>query len=93
MPSRQKQRKLDKALSDSFPASDPVSSAEPGAPERPQPSPRKGGMDHIDAGDEQELRFWAKELGVDVERIRQAVAAVGPDVEKVRQHLKASPGS
>ena len=90
MPSRQKQRKLDKALSDSFPASDPVSSAEPGAPERSPPSPQKGGMDRIDIVDEQEVRFWAKELGVDVDRIRQAVAAVGPEVEKVRQHLKSA---
>lgn len=89
MASRKKQRNLDKALSDSFPASDPVSSSEPGAPERPRPSSQKGGMDRIDIDDEQEVRFWARELGADVEQIKLAVAAVGRDVEKVRQHLAA----
>ena len=83
-----KQKKLDKALADTFPASDPVAMAEPGPSDGPPTSPAKRSMDFVDATDDQELRFWAKELDVDVERVRQAVEAVGTELDKVRRYIK-----
>jgi hypothetical protein len=81
------EKRLDKAIADTFPASDPVAISQP-APSAPQPSsPAKADMQHIAADDEQELRFWAAQFGVDVDRVRQAIAAVGIEVAKVRAYL------
>ena len=82
-----KEKRLDKAIADTFPASDPVAISQP-APAEPQPSsPAKADMQHIAADDEQELRFWAAQFGVEVDRVKQAVAAVGIEVAKVRAYL------
>ena len=40
---RKTEDKLDQALEDSFPASDPVSMSEPGPPEPPAKNPKTGG--------------------------------------------------
>ena len=41
----------------------------------------------IDAASDEEIRRWAKELGVTNVAILDAVAKVGPRVEDVRRHL------
>ena len=41
----------------------------------------------IDAGSDEEIRWWAKELGVTNVAILDAVEKVGPRVEDVRRHL------
>ncbi|HEX2891854.1 DUF3606 domain-containing protein [Vineibacter terrae] len=83
-----KQKKLDKALIESFPASDPAASLQPAPANDLRTSDAKADMDHIDIDDEQEVRFWAQELAVDVARIKEAVDAVGNKVEPVRRYLK-----
>lgn len=44
----------------------------------------------INVNQEHELRYWAKELGVTPDRLREAVQAAGTSVEAVRKHLNAS---
>jgi uncharacterized protein DUF3606 len=41
----------------------------------------------IDADDPDALRFWARTLETQEERIRQAVRKVGPMLERVKQEL------
>ena len=41
----------------------------------------------IDAANDHEIRWWAKELGVTGVAILDAVEKVGPLVEDVRRHL------
>ncbi len=84
-----KQKKLDKALTDSFPASDPAASLQPAPANDLRTSDAKADMEHIDIDDEQEVRFWASELAVDVARVKEAVDAVGNNVDAVRRHLEA----
>lgn len=42
----------------------------------------------ISLGEDHEVRYWTKALGVSEHELRNAVAAVGNSAEKVRQHLK-----
>ena len=78
--------RLDEALADTFPASDPVGFLEPSPPQPARPK-RRADIRSIDTGDSQEVRFWAKELGVEVADIVRAVDAVGADVAKARAYL------
>ena len=41
----------------------------------------------IDADDPEALRFWARTLETQEDRIREAVRKVGPMLEKVKQEL------
>jgi hypothetical protein len=41
----------------------------------------------INANQDHELAYWAKELGVTREELRSAIDNAGPLVEDVRQHL------
>ena len=42
----------------------------------------------IDVNDPNEVRNWAKSLGVSAEKLKEAVAKVGSSAEKVRAHLE-----
>ena len=42
----------------------------------------------INVSDENELRYWARELGVDATTLKNAVKAAGTSIEAVRRHLK-----
>ena len=44
----------------------------------------------IDVTAEHECRYWAKELGVSPEKLKDAVSSVGPMVKNVREHLSGS---
>ncbi len=50
---------------------------------------KRGGQDRdrINAQEDYELEYRAKEWGVSKERIREAVQKVGPMVEDVKRHL------
>lgn len=41
----------------------------------------------INLGQDHEVNYWAKELGVSREELRRAVEQAGPMVKNVRQHL------
>jgi hypothetical protein len=41
----------------------------------------------INASQDHELAYWAKELGVSREELRSAIDEAGPVVDDVRQHL------
>jgi hypothetical protein len=41
----------------------------------------------INIEQDHEVRYWAKELGVSPNELRQAVQSAGPMVKDVRQHL------
>jgi hypothetical protein len=41
----------------------------------------------IDVGDQDELVFWARSLGIDVRTLVRAVMTVGPSLDKVTQFL------
>jgi hypothetical protein len=41
----------------------------------------------IALGEEHEVKYWTKELGVSREELEQAVESVGNTVTKVREHL------
>ncbi len=84
-----RQRQLDDALRDTFPASDPVSALQPGPAAIHRPSAAKADMSRIDIGDGQEVRFWARELNVSTADILSAVAAVGVGMDKVRAYVAA----
>ena len=43
----------------------------------------------ISLGEEHEVRYWTKELGVSREELEKAVGSVGNMVDKVREHLKS----
>lgn len=45
--------------------------------------------DRIAMGEEHEVRYWTKALGVSKEELQSAVDAVGNSAEKVRQHLSS----
>jgi hypothetical protein len=51
---------------------------------------KRNGRDRklIDAGQDHELRDWAKKFGVSREDLQRAVQAVGNDASKVEAHLK-----
>jgi hypothetical protein len=44
--------------------------------------------DRIAMGEDHEVSYWTKALGVTKERLQQAVDAVGNSADKVREHLK-----
>ena len=46
----------------------------------------------IDLDQEFEVRYWARKLGVEEPRLREAVRSVGPIVENVRKHLEEDRG-
>jgi hypothetical protein len=49
-----------------------------------------------DRTDPRALERWARELGVDYDRLARALAEVGPDAEAVREHVRrpdAGPGA
>ena len=54
-----------------------------------QDATTRHGLDlgRIDIADDYELRAWADKLGVDKERIREAVKAVGDDATAVEHYL------
>jgi uncharacterized protein DUF3606 len=41
----------------------------------------------IDVDQDHEVSYWARELGVSPNELRQAVQSAGPKVKDVRQHL------
>jgi hypothetical protein len=41
----------------------------------------------IDLSDEDVVRYWAQELGVDVNELKSAAQKVGPTVKAVREHF------
>lgn len=41
----------------------------------------------INLGQDHEVNYWSKELGVSREELRRAVEQAGPMVKNVRQHL------
>jgi hypothetical protein len=43
--------------------------------------------DRIDIAQEHELSYWASELGVSRDALKNAIAKVGPMVKDVRAHL------
>ena len=43
--------------------------------------------ERIDAKSDEDIRYWAKALGVTGVQIIDAVAKVGPNAEAVREHL------
>jgi hypothetical protein len=70
-----------------------MSTEEGGAPMADDPNVR-GPQDRarINVGQEHEVRYWTKALGVTEQQLRDAVRAVGPMAEKVRAHLKGTAG-
>lgn len=42
----------------------------------------------IDINDQNELRSWAKSIGVTPEELKSAVKQVGPAADKVREYFK-----
>jgi uncharacterized protein DUF3606 len=48
----------------------------------------KQDRDRIDIDEDDELRDWAKSLGVSEDELRRAVAKAGPMVRDVKAHLK-----
>jgi hypothetical protein len=42
----------------------------------------------IALGEDYEVRYWTKELGISKEQLQAAVAAVGNSAEKVREYIK-----
>lgn len=46
----------------------------------------------INTGQEHEVRYWTKELGVSEEQLRQAVQRVGSSADQVREHLRQGAG-
>lgn len=82
-----KPTRLDRALDQTFPASDPVSAIEP-APAADEPTgPLKADIRHIDPSDEQELRFWCRELDTTLDALKEAISVAGVEVEHVRRYL------
>lgn len=51
-----------------------------------------GHIEQIDLDNAADVARWANRLGVDVEAVRVAVAAVGPDSEAVAKRLAAPTG-
>jgi len=47
-----------------------------------------GDRSRIALGEEHEVRYWTKELGVSRERLEDAVKSVGNSAERVREHLR-----
>lgn len=48
--------------------------------------------DRISLGQEHEVQYWTKALGVSPEQLQKAVQAVGPTAEAVRRYLGRPPG-
>ena len=55
---------------------------------KPEYSPPLRGNLRINVDEIYEVRHWAKQLGVSIERLRAAIEQVGPLVDAVRQYLK-----
>ena len=55
---------------------------------------KRGSQDRnrISLGEEHEVKYWTKELGVSREQLQEAVKSVGNTVQKVREHLKGRGG-
>ncbi|MEJ7599764.1 MAG: DUF3606 domain-containing protein [Kofleriaceae bacterium] len=53
---------------------------------------KRGGGDRsrIALGEEHEVRYWTKELGVSQQELEEAVKIVGNSADKVREHLVGS---
>lgn len=70
---------------------------EPFAPEATMSDSKRhrGGQDRqrINLHEPYELRDWAQSLGVSIEAVRRAVAAVGDRADQVRQHLQSRPSA
>lgn len=51
---------------------------------------KRGNQDRsrIAMGEEHEVRYWTKELGVSEQELQKAVKAVGNSADKVREHLR-----
>jgi len=51
---------------------------------------KRGGSDRnrISLGEEHEVRYWTKELGVSQRELEEAVKSVGNSADKVREHLR-----
>lgn len=55
----------------------------------PDDTTNRGAQDRarINLGEEHEVRYWTKALGVSEQKLREAVSAVGVSAEAVRRHL------
>ncbi len=54
-----------------------------------EPAPSSRGSARIDINDLEDLRRWAKELGIDEWDLKGAIQDVGVEVEAVKSHLAA----
>lgn len=55
---------------------------------------KRGSADRsrIALGEEHEVRYWTKELGVSQQELEEAVKSVGNSAQKVREHLRGRGG-
>jgi len=53
---------------------------------------RQPNRGHIDLGKADEVRYWTKHLGVDQQRLADAIARVGNAAAAVRKELKIENG-
>lgn len=96
---RDKERELDAALRDSFPASDPVSVTQPTASRTAE---RSGSVakagdhtrdellkkhDRVNLSDDDEVKYWTERLGVSKDKLSAAVREVGFFPTDVANHL------
>lgn len=51
---------------------------------------KRGSADRsrIALGEEHEVQYWTKELGVSKQELQEAVKSVGNSADKVREHLR-----
>jgi hypothetical protein len=51
---------------------------------------KRGSADRsrIALGEEHEVRYWIRELGVTRDELEQAVKSVGNNAQKIREHLR-----
>ena len=49
-------------------------------------------MDRLDERNPADIEFWAAELAVSPERLREAIRAVGTDIDKLKGYLAAAGG-
>lgn len=52
-------------------------------------SKQQGGSDHINISDENELHYWATQLGVSEDNLKRAVIDVGSDSKLVKEQVRS----
>ena len=50
-------------------------------------------MDRLDERNPAEIEFWATEMAVSPERLREAIRAVGTDIDKLKGYLASAGGN